>query len=544
MLSHFLSIIMKNPAIILSLILILSGFHESFSQNKEGLKIALVYPEMTKRILYKNDDSFKPTDPWELFFMSSGYKYEMVNDNEIGSVGGDVNVIVIPGMEAADDEIISEIEQAMQDNKGILITGSFAQFDGEGNKTIQDYSKRLLDFEIRRLTDSSAAVSHSLLGNTAISKGMKPGEKILLSNKSSLFYTSDLHGDYNSLGKYFAGNDEYSGIIAHNSSNSRLLWFGFAFDQLIGKNRNMVLFNSLKWLSSAPEAFINYWPSDLSSAVLYYKKIEKISDIDTSYSPQTGQEKINYFITPQIIGKSGDKLKLPGTVVNINLIWDDFFFTGLSRTDALSWLDQAKSSIDRFSKQDSYGILLYGEFYESDSNSLLNEEGYSFIFSSGYSDSFSFNYDSTNKVYKFIQTYAPGKNYESRMNFVLNSGGIFYADTDSLKNMVLSPSIDNKIWQTTFSELLDWVIKRSKLEVTFQSRGNDKYEIIIKNNSPSVVENAGIWISVPGLANNLSLEYPGEAGDLTFDSGKKMYFLRVNSIGGYQRISYRISAQM
>ncbi len=526
------------------MILILPGFLENFSQDKEDLKIALVYPELTKEILYKNDDSFKPTDSWELFFMSSGYQYQMVNDNEIGSIGDDVNVIVIPGMEAADDEIIGEIEQALQDKKGILITGNFAQFDGEGNKSSRDYSKHLLDFQIRQLNDSSDAVNHSLDGNTPISVGLKPGQKILLSNKSSLFYASDLTGDYNSLGKYFAGNDEFSGMIAYASSNGRLLWFGFTFDQLIGKNRNRVLFNSLNWLSSVPEAFINYWPSDFSSAVLYYKKIEKIADIDTSYLHGIGQEEINYFITPQIIGKSEDELKLPVNDGNLNLIWDDFFFSGLTHPIASARLDQVKLAIDRYCNQDSYGILSYGEFYDTTTYTLLNEEGYSFLFSSGYSDSFSYNYDSTKNIYRFTRTYSPGKNYKDRMNFVLSSGGIFYVDTDSLKDMVPASLADKKIWYTTFSELLDWIIKRSKLEVKTKITGNDNYEIIIKNNNPSMVENTGIWISVPGVTKNLSLEYPGEAGDLTFDSGKKMYFLRVNSIGGYQNISYRISAQM
>ncbi len=542
MLSHFLIIIMKNPAIILFLILISSGLFESFSQSEAGLKIALVYPELTKEILYKNDDSFKPTDSWELFFMSGGFRYEMVNDNEIGSIGDDVSVIVIPQMEAVDAEIIDEIENAMQAGKGILISGNFSRFDGEGNKISQDDSKRLLDFQIKQLNDSSAAVNHTLKGSTAISIGLKPGQKILLSNKSSLFYASDLRESYHSLGKYFAGDVEYSGIVADESSIRRLLWFGFTFDQLIGQNRNRVLFNSLKWLSSSPEVFINYWPSDFSSAVLYYKKIEKLSDVDTSDSPPVKQEKLNYFITPQIIEKHANELKFSGKVGNVNLIWDDFFFSGLTHSDVLKRLDQAKVLINRFSDQDTYGILSYGEFYDSASFSLLNSEGYSFLFSSGYSDSFSFGYDSTNNVYMLTQTYTPGKNLETMVNFVLHSGGIIYVDTDSLKAGIPASLNGSRIWHTTFSELLDWIIKRSKLELKIKSTGTNDYEITINNNSPAMVENTGIWITVPGLIKNLTLDYPGEAGELTFDSEKKMYFLRVNSIGGYQKISYRISA--
>jgi hypothetical protein len=535
---------MKHNIIILYLILTALFCDISFPQGKTEPAIALIYPQLTKEVLYKKDNSFSPTDSWELFFLSQHFKYEMLNDNALSRIDNNVKVVIIPAMQVVDAEMIDEIGQILDEGKGVLITGNFAKYDEDGNIINPDYEKRIPGFEILPLKENDAiSVNHSLNGNTPFGIGLKPGQKLLLNKEPELFFASDLSQDCNPLGGYFLSDGELPGLVLNSIFNGRLLWLGFNLEQLIGKNRNQLLLNSLNWLSS-PAAFINEWPGNYSSAGLIYKNLEKSSDIDNSFRQNIKSGKINYFISHQIFEKSTYNLKDLADPGNINILWDDFYFSKLNYNEKLIWLNDIKSLFKQYSNQNYYGISSYGEFYDSSTYKLLTETGYSFIFSSGYSESFSIDYDSTNNIYLFTKTYVPGSDIESRLKFVIKSGGIFYVNIDSIQNNISDLLTNKRYWLTTFSDLLEWEIKRAHLELKINLINNDNYEIIIKNNGSSSVENAGIWISSPEMTGNMVLKNSGAAGKLTFDSEKKMYFLEVYSIKGYQEISFRISAPL
>ena len=535
---------MKHHNIILYLILAALFCDISFSQGKTEPDIALVYPQLTKEVLYKNDNSFKPTDSWELFFLSNHFKYEVLNDNALSGIDENIKVVIIPAMQVVDEEMIDEIKQMLDEGKGVLITGNFAQFDEEGNKINPDYKKIIPGFQILQLKGNDGlSVNHSLNGNTPVAMGLKPGQKILLSKKPALFFGSDLSQNCSPLGSYLLSDGEFSGLVVNSTFNNKLLWFGFNFDQLIAENRDQVLMNSISWLSSA-KAFINDWPGNISSAGLIYKNLERSSDINSSSGINTGSVKINYFISHQIFEKSAyilKDLKNPG---NINILWDDFSFSRLNYKEKSDWLNNIKSSIKQYGNQNYYGISSFGEFYDSSTYNLLNKAGYSFIFSTGYSESFSLSYDSTNNMYLFTQTYVPGPDIESRLNFVIRSAGILYINVDSSNGNISNILNNKRYWFTTFSDLLEWETKRAQLELKTDFTKKDNYEIIIRNNGSSSVENTGIWISAPGITRNMVLDNSGAAGELTFDTEKRMYFLEVYSIGGNQELYFRISAPM
>ncbi len=531
---------MKHHIIILYLILTSIFCEVSFSQVNSEPDIALVYPQLTKEVLYKNDNSFRPTDSWEIFFLSNHFNYEVLNDNALSGIDENIKVVVIPEMLVVDEEMIEEIEQILEEGKGVLITGSFAHYDEDGNKMNPDDNK-ITGFRILQLKGNDAlSVNHSLNGNTPIAIGLRPGQKMLLDKKRALFFASNLSQNCSSLGSYILPDGGFSGLVINLAFNKKLLWFGFNFDQLIGKYRDRVLLNSISWLSSA-KAFINDWPGNFSSAGLIYKNLEKSADTS---GINIGSGKINYFISHQIFEKSGYNLKDLKDPGNINILWDDFFFSKLNQKEKSDWLNDIKSLIKQYGDQKFYGISTFGEFYDPSTYNLLKGAGYSFIFSSGYSECFSLSYDCTYNLYQFTQTYAPGPDLESRLNFVIKSNGIFYVNIDSIQDNISNLLTDKRYWLTTFSNLLEWETKREYLVLKTDFTKIDSYEIIIKNNGSSSVENAGIWISVPDITRNMVLEDSESSGKLTFDTEKKMYFLDVYSIGGYEEISFRISAAM
>ncbi len=304
---------MKQILFILIIITIVLRPTAIYPQSKDELHFVLVYPELTKEVLFNNDTSFFPTDQWELFFMSNHFNYEMVNDYSLNDIGSEINVVVIPSMMVVTEELIGEIEELLKSGKGVLITGGFAEYNEEGEKINSDYQKRILGFQIHSIpTVDEISVNHTLYGNTQLTVDVDPGTKILLNNKQNLFYAYQKSNKCIPAGDYFPTHtnfpDTLSGIILNYNTKSRLLWFGFNLDQLIGKNKKLMLENSFNWLSSKPSAYLNYWPGRYSSPEIIYKNIEKPEEINTNVStPEISPQ--NYFISANVLEKSEKSLK-------------------------------------------------------------------------------------------------------------------------------------------------------------------------------------------------------------------------------------------
>jgi hypothetical protein len=538
--------IMRQNIIILFLIFTASLPVELYSQSINTLKFALVYPKLTKQILYKNDDRFSPTDNWETFLLSNHIKYEMINDDALDELNNDVDLIIIPSLEVATENMREEIEGMFKKGKGVLITGNFAEFDESGTRVDYIFQKRILNFRIVPVPETSTiSVNHTVVGNSPVSIGLMAGEKIILKRKPELFFASDPSDICRKEGYYIPVSEKFSdtlsGIVSESKLSGRLLWFGYNFDQLIGNNRDRLLKNSFDWLSSGAVAFINNLPGKYSSAGIIYKDIEKQRDLSLNYSSDN-TDKINYFISPLVIEKSGDEIKNLKNIGNINVIWDDFFFSNLTSGEKEEWLSKTKSSLKKITGQDYFGVSSSGEIYDSSAYRYLTNTGYSFIFSSGYADSFSFVYDSVKSMYFFVRTSIPAADYKSALNFIVNNNGIFYINADSLNSWKsLIYQLDRKkLWFTTFSDLLDWTKKKDQLTISAHFTGTE-YKINIENNGFSDVHNAGIWISVPDIKNSLYIKNPAAAGELTFDYYKKMFHLNVDLIRGGENIIFTIS---
>ena len=537
---------MKQYFIILFLIFIASLSVNLKSQTKADLNFAIVYPELTKEVLYKNDSSFIPTDYWELYFMSNHFKYELVNDNSIDEIHKDINVVIIPSLQVVTEDMIDKIAKVLKEGKGVLITGNFAAFDENGNTPNSDYLKKILDFRpvpVPRFGNIS--INHTLNGNTPLSIDLKPGTKVLLKDKPALYFASGMSDSIKSMGNYFPPYENFadtlSGIISYNKSAGRLLWFGFNLDQLIGEVRDKLLMNSFNWLSSKPLVFFNYFPNEYSSAVIIYRNIETEGDYnfkDSSYISGG----INYFVSPMVYEKSMERITDINYNSNVNLLWDDFYFSNLNSYKKEEWLNRTKSSFKKITNQNYFGVSSFGGIYDSSNYKYLENAGYSFLFTSGYTESFSFNYDSVKNIYSFVNPSIPGTDCKSRLNFVLRNNGVLYINADSINsrnfyNVYLN---NGKIWLTTFSDFLDWILKKDKVKLTYDFIDNE-LEINIKNNSLSDIVNTGVWISIPGISWNPYIKNSDETGELTYDSDKMMFRLKIDLIRGYDNIKVIIA---
>lgn len=537
---------MKNSCIIFFFVLTILIPREIIPWDRE-LNFVLVYPELTKEILYNTDSEFLPTDEWELFLMSNHLKYRMVKDRNLDEINSEDDVIIIPSLEVVTEDMIENIEHLLKEGKGLLITGNFAKYNDEGN-IIREFQKRILDLHINSLpVINSISINHTLKGNTPFSFNLKPGIKILLNKNPGLFYGAEIAGINIKTGYFFPEDktfpDTLSGIISEYKFIGRLLWLGFNFNQMIGNERDKFLSNSFDWLASKPGVFINYLPDNYTSAGLIYKNVDKPSDLKFKEVSAISQ-KINFFISPSMLDNSIDEIETITDSSNIEAVWDDFFFSNKSSFQKNEWLKKARSKIGNITKQNYFGISSFNGANDSTLYKYLNDAGFSFVYSPGYSNCFSIDYDSTRKIYYFINSSIPGLNGVEALNFIINNNGIFYLNADSLVSGGNFKSYTNYsgIWITTFSDLLNWTLQKNQIEAEADFI-NDQYRIKIRNKGSSDIENLGLWLSLSDTTRNLQIKNYDNIAKLTYDNDMNMYFLKINLIKSYQNLVYEISRE-
>ncbi len=98
-----------------------------------------------------------------------------------------------------------------------------------------------------------------------------------------------------------------------------------------------------------------------------------------------------------------------------------------------------------------------------------------------------------------------------------------------------------ELWNTTFSDLLEWILGKEQLILSMDDNQN-YYNLTITNNGQNEIKNIGVWISVPEINKNLFLENPEMTEKLTFDYEKKMFFLSVSSVPANNKVKIKISS--
>ncbi len=228
------------------------------------------------------------------------------------------------------------------------------------------------------------------------------------------------------------------------------------------------------------------------------KILETINELDSVKNPETNSLSVNYFVSPTLLEKYTDKLKAIPDSNNIDILWDDFLFSQIDVNERTGWLENIRRRLSNITGQHYSGISSYGQFKDFKTLELLKESGYQFILSSDYSDSFFFDFDTTNNFFLFYRS-ANNNGYQQILRSESKTGGIFCVNEDSAGQNFYSLLSSRNCWIPTFSELIDWIEKIKDLNITIEKSESRNYEISLKNNNGASVSNAKIWISIPHL---------------------------------------------
>jgi hypothetical protein len=512
-----------------------------FAQDLRNVKIGIVYSEKTKQLIYPQNKDFYPIRDWELFFLSRKISYTVINDEQLNNNEFDfLDLLILPSVEVLSDKVKENLQNFLNDGKGLLILGKIGVYNKDGKKTFSDYLSELSGFSISDLnTKGKIAERHTIQYSSVLGRNIAADKDLLILNQFPPLAAVVTGKDNIMLGKYVLDSDnekQYvnSGIVLSEKYNGRIVWFGFQLSQIIGDKtqKNTVeklILNSIEWLSPNPFLMLKPLPGKYTVPVIIFNIITdtksiSITSLEKYYSNNVN---VNFFIDANEFDKPENELSKFAAAGDINLFINKKFY---EENFVSALLESLYDKLKLNSRQKYFGVKLnstqliqsYNEsiaspfnFYLLPDNSL-HIPGEKII--TGFTSSFSVNENDYEKTLKNFSSFY--KNAEKNgeivfINFIDQTKWDSKSIDDDLFSSITEYLKNNNAWIATYSDLINWKLSRQEVVIrTKKSYDENKFIFQVENHSQNEIRDAAIQLILPaGKFNprvsqaNLSLEY-------------------------------------
>jgi len=511
------------------------------AQDLKNVKIGIVHSEKTKQLIYPKKKDFYPIQDWELFFLNRKISYTVINDEQLDDNEFDyLDLLILPSVEVLSENAGENLQNFLNEGKGLLIFGKFGIYDKEGRKTFSNYLSRLGNFSISELnTKGNIAARHTIQYSSVLGRNIAVDNDLLIINQFPPLTAEVIGEDNVRLGKYVLDGDNEkqtvnSGIVLSEKYNGRIIWFGFQLSQIIGNKAQentveRLIFNSIEWISPTPFLMLKPLPGKYNVPVIISNIITDTKSISITSLEQYYSNNVNanFFIDANEIDKPGNELSKFAAAVDINLYLSKKFS---EEKMILPLLESLHYKLKLNSRQKYFGVKLNNtqliqssnesivspfNFYFLPDNSLYNSDEKKIT---GQAGSFSVNennYEETLRSFFSFYKNAKKNGEIVFINFIDQTkwgsksidDDLFLSITEYLKNQ--------NAWITTYSDLIDWELSRMEVIIkTKKTYVENKFEIRVENHSQNEIKNAAIQLVLPaGKFNprlsktNLHLEY-------------------------------------
>jgi len=514
------------------------------AQDLRNVKIGIVYSEKTKQLIYQQNKDFYPIQDWELFFLNRKISYTVINDEQLDDNGFDfLDLLILPSVEVLSENAKENLQNFLNEGKGLLIYGKIGIYDKDGKKTFSNYLSELGGFSINEFnTKGKMAERHTIRYSSVLGRNIAVDKDLLILNQFPPLAAEFIGKDIIQLGKYVSDSDNEkqsvnSGIVLSERNNGRIVWFGFQLSQII-RNKSQentvekLVLNSIEWLSPTPFLMLKPLPGKynvpviISNIIIDTKSIS-ITSLELYYLNNVNA---NFFIDAKEIDKPGNELSKFAAAGDINL----FLNKNLSEEYIISTsLESLYDRLKLSSRQKYFGIKLNKTqliqtsnesivspftFYLLPDNSLYTSEEKMIT---GSASSFlvsKYNYQETLKSFSSFYKKAEKNGEIVLINFIDQTkwgsksidDDLFLSITEYLKNQ--------NAWIATYADLIDWELSRKEVVIkTKKTYDENKFEILVENHSQNEIKNAAVQLILPaGKFNprlsrtNLHLEYDAQ----------------------------------
>jgi hypothetical protein len=512
-----------------------------FAQDLRNVKIGIVYSEKTKQLVYPQNKIFYPIQDWELFFLNRKISYTVINDNQLDDNEFDfLDLLILPSVEVLSKNARKNLQNFLNEGKGLLIFGKLGFYDKDGKNVFSDYLRELGGFTINELnTKGKIAERHTIIYPSVLGRNISAGNDFLILNQFPPLAAELIGKDNMLLGKYVLdiGNENQavnSGIVLCEKYNGRIAWFGFQLSQIIGNKSQentveKLILNSIEWLSPNPFLMLKPLPGKYNVPVIISNIITDTKSISVTSLEQYYSSNINanFFIDANEFDKPGIELSKFAAAGDINLFLNKKFSEEKISSALLESLyDRLKLN----TRQKFFGLQLnstrliqsYNEsiaspfnFYLLPDNSIhISGE----IIITGFTDSFLINkndYEETLQRFSLVYENAEKNSEMVYINFIDQTKWGSTSIDDDLFLSITEYLKDKNAWITTYSDLIGWELSRQEMVIrTKKTYDENKFEIKVENHGQNEIRDVAIQLILPaGKFNprlsqaNLIMEY-------------------------------------
>jgi hypothetical protein len=562
---------------IFTIFFLLFTLSASLPQEFNYINIGIVHSELTKQLLYKNDNNFYPILNWELLFLNKKISYSVLEDQELNDFSfNEFDVLILPSVEILSDQALENLKEFLSIGKNIFILGKLGSFNPQLRTRKPEALEILTGIKAEELTVENKISEKIFLNSNFLTQNLNDASEYLILNKFNPLYAEKIPLKTKPLGSYFLDDfkenkvSSFIGAAAIENKKGKILWFGFQLSQISLNEKNkpffdQIILNGIKWLAGNPLVWVNGFPTFYRSATLFSVWINNINIFMNKSMPILKEENVplNFFISTLEIKKAFDEIYKLSSVGSLNLLFDSFNYLNSDSSQHQSILKETSQILKVGSRQEYFGIQILN-LPEADVYKLKLSKYLDFLLSPGSK----FSYLKGDEVFKSMQNintyYINGlpnlidssnevdlEYLDYWYNSLNKTGGIVShivkeisisnsnsSLEENLKLIINSAKLNNS-YITTYPELINWLKIKNNIEVNiFDLKDESIIRVSVKNIGNIIAEQIGLNISIPSNYNTLKLI--GYNYELNNNSETGYYNLLIPFLHAEQTLSFDI----
>jgi len=552
-------------------------------------KVAILYSKYTENMLPEGSTWLNDNiNTWEKFLDQHKLNFDIITDRDI-ELGKHYKykLLVLPGSKSLSDEEIIAIKKFLDQGGSVFATSGTASFSVDGKWRGWEFFSEVFGLKFTRdfLSDDISRI-HTLRGNLPLTANIPTGFPLKIATWDRPIAVEILEPRTTQVSFWYNFRQEEGlvreeikktgGIANGTYGKGRFVWMGFEINSIIGIQEDYVYFdmlfkNSIDWLTYKPISFVKDWPGNYQAAAIilvsFDDQIGNIRNLLTVLKSENA--KANFFIDPSIAQNNKDLISQVSNYGDLGAIIDIGYLASIddtiNRLDSyetqISKVEYAKNELSINKKSEVKGILPYYGLFDENSIKALAEADYNYIITDSLTDRSvpkilikgDKNIISITKTarddYEVINNYGLTQpefqlyTYKEDVDRILFEGSLYVfkihtsvqcqAQYVEVVRDVIKYLKSKNIWLATTSDIYNWWIRKQKVEMRIEKRGETRVAVTISNPSKNIINECLVEVDLQSKAENIEItsEMIGtKLPQYSYDSNKNIIYLYIKNL--------------
>ena len=547
-----------------------------FEEKINNLKKYVDTLKNKKIVIYENNNSAlkyhkESIKMWSNFFSNYKIKFKLIKN--LSNVDKD-DLLIIPQLTHIDNKLKEEIQNILNSNTNVLITGPIGVFDENGVAYQKQLFKESLGIEFISNSEYKIKYPTVFVANSIPWMSVSPGLVLNWYPINQEFYAINREGyvscyESNSLAQvktHSKSNNKFVRGIFFNNTQNRVSWLNIEPNKITGDlsvaenfYRDLYLVRTLQWLMRYPMAEVSAWKNGAPTAIVNALEIEDISDVANSYKQIFNKYDypLTIFISSEnILKKSFDFENEHSEKIEMaTLSENDGILERTSLSNQFQSIQNARILLEEYWQRRVLGFKPPQSKFDSVTlNSAIQNKLLYFIgdqnlfqLSPLYISEKEFLYypifsNKEKSLFTSAKIYSPELilrgliNYLSEIEFL--NGGIFLIFPSmqaSEKNMIKGVDLflkfleNKKVWKANFVMVSEWWNEKNNISFDFSyDKNTEKFNFYVLNKNKFTVKDLYVYLDLPNMQDYRILQNSNV--ELIKDDLNKMTILKIKKI--------------